>query len=570
MSIERGVAGGLQPARRDKPDRSHGFARGDEPARCDKPDRSHGVAGVMSRLDAISPTGVKGLRGVMSLLDDRLNPIVVKELRQAVQGRFLAGILIFFLALQLLTLGIFLLNRGISSIDLVGGESYGQEVFAILAGILFFAVIFCIPVYAAVRIYSERAGDQMALFFLSTLAPHRIVLGKLLSNLVLSLLLFSACLPYLSFTYYLRGIDLPTVFVALATGLLASVAAIQGAIFLASLPVSRLLRVLIGLAGLFSLMILFLSVLGLAMAMGDSGVGSLLTSWEFWRPALAVLAFGTLIFGLAFSLTVAIVTHVAANRARPVRIYSLAAWLASGAAIAYACLAHSERELAAVWLTLVLSLLAGSLLTAICGRDRMSSRVRGEIPASPIGRAVSFFLFSGSANGLAFSGLLIALTVAAGELFDRHLGRALDGLHLQLLGFCGYVFSYSLLAVLLQRRWLGRYFKRPNTWVLALVLAALFSLTPPIIGFLFSPDAVARSIDQGLWTILNPFAPFQFQTSELATRFSLGWAAVMTIFTGAWFVAQIRAFRAPAGLESEAEVLEAEESSAHDPGGAEG
>ena len=454
---------------------------------------------------------------------------------------------------------------------MIGGESYGQEVFAILTGILFFAVIVCVPVYAAVRIYSERAGDQMALFFLSTLAPHRIVLGKLASNLILSLLLVSACLPYLSFTYYLRGIDLPTVFVALVTGLLASAAAIQGAIFLASLPVSRLLRILIGLAGLFSLMILFTSVLGLAIGMADSGVGSLLTSWEFWRPALAVLAFGSLIFGLAFLLTVALVTHATANRARPVRIYSLVAWATSGAAITYACFVHGERDLVAVWLTLVLSLLAGSLLIAICSRDRMSSRVRGEIPASPIGRAVSFLLFSGSANGLAFAGLLIALTWVVGEVFARHLGRTLNGLHLQLLGFCGYVLSYSLLAVLMQRRWLQQYFKRPNTWVLALVLAALLSLTPPIAGFLVSPDAVAKSIDQGLWTILNPFAPFQFEISELAIRFSLGWAAVMTIFAGPWLVAQIRAFRAPSEGDPESEMREAEipASSAVEPEGAE-
>ena len=114
---------------------------------------------------------------LLGRLADRLNPIVVKELRQAVRGRFLAGVLLFFLALQLLTLGVFLFTQDISSIGLVGGESYGQQVFAFLASILFFATIVCVPVYAALRIYSERADDQMALFFLSTLDPHRIVLG---------------------------------------------------------------------------------------------------------------------------------------------------------------------------------------------------------------------------------------------------------------------------------------------------------------------------------------------------------------------------------------------------------
>ncbi len=483
------------------------------------------------------------LAKLIGRLDDTLNPIVVKELRQAVRGRFLAGILIFFLTLQLLTLGLYLSSKGISSINLVGGKSYGEEVFGVLAGILFFAAVFCVPAAAAARIYSERSGDQMALFFASTLPPHRIITGKLASNLVLSLLLFSACLPYLSFTYYLRGIDLPTVFVALAAGLLASAAAIQGAIFLASLTVSRVLRILLSLIGLGGLMLLYMAVLGLAIAMSDAGIGSQLASWTFWQPALVVLVVGSLIFGLVFFLSVAITTHAAANRARPVRLYALAAWLVSTAATGYLCLVYGER-LVVLWLSLVLPLLAGSLLPAICARDRMSVRVRGEVPRAPAWRPVAFLLFSGSANGLAFSVLLIALTAAVGQIFVRQLGFGSEELA-RLLGFCAYVFAYALLALLLQRHGLRRWFKPAQTWVLALVLMAFMSLAPPIAGFVFAPDVMARSLDFGLWMILNPVAPFGRQLSELAISFAFGWAAVMAILAGRWFVAQVRAFKPP-------------------------
>ena len=497
----------------------------------------------MSRLAALGSRVAAFGGRLAARLDDALNPIVVKELRQAARGRFLAGILIFFLALQLATLGLFLLTKGISSIDLVGGDSYGQEVFGILAGILFFAAVFCVPVYAAVRIYSERAGDQMALFFVSTLAPHRIVAGKLASNLVLSLLLFSACLPYLSFTYYLRGIDLPTVFVALVAGLLISAAAIQGAIFLASLPVSRLLRILIGLGGLGGLTVLFMSSLGVAFTMVDIGVGSQLGSWSFWGPALALGVGGSLLFGLTFFLSVAINTHAAANRARPVRLFALVAWLASGAGAGYACFIHGAEEVAAAWLYLSQVLSAIGLLIAICARDRMSVRVRGEVPRAPGRRLAAFFLFSGSANGVAFSTVMIALTAAVGEVFNRRLGHGLAEPGSQLLGLCAYVFAYALSALLLQRHSLDRWFKRSQTWVLALVLMALGGLAPPIVGFLLVPDALSGSPSFGLWTILNPFSPFQHQVSELATRFALGWAAVMAIFAGGWFIAQARAFR---------------------------
>ena len=45
-------------------------------------------------------------------LDDRLNPIVVKELRQAVKSRLVVAILMLFLGIQLFLLFVFLLTRG--------------------------------------------------------------------------------------------------------------------------------------------------------------------------------------------------------------------------------------------------------------------------------------------------------------------------------------------------------------------------------------------------------------------------------------------------------------------------
>ena len=497
------------------------------------------------------------MRPFLGWLDDRLNPIVVKEVRQAVRGRFLAGLLIFFLALQLATLGIFLLSKGISSIDLVGGESYGEQVFGILAGILFFATVFCIPVYAAVRIYSERSSDAMALFFVSTLSPRRIISGKLASNLVLVLLLFSACLPYLSFTYFLRGIDLPTVFVVLIIGLLASTAGIQGAVFLASLQVTRMLRVLIGLAGLGGLMMLFAMSLGMALALPELGVGSRLGSWTFWGPASGILLTGVLFFGLIFVLSVAIITHGAANRARPVRIYALAAWLVAAAAVGYAGIFQAQGEIVELWLRTTLLLLAGSFLPAVSARDRMSLRVAEEVPRSTLRRLAAFFLFSGSANGVAFSALMVASTVAVAAAFDARMGGVLAHLSWQLLGLCCYLFAYSLIGMRLQRRLLHRWIRREQTWVVVLVLIAAASLLPPIVAFLVAPDTISRSLDFGLSLILNPLAPFQFQLGAFATLFGAGLAVVAAVLAGGWFTAQVRAFRPPAGAlitEPEAEA----------------
>ena len=488
-------------------------------------------------------------------LDDRLNPIVVKEIRQAVHGRFLAGLLVFFLVFQLATLGFFLLSNGLSTIDLVSGVAYGQQVFGILIGILFFATVFCVPVYAAVRIYSERSVQNMALFFISTLSPRHIITGKLTSNIALVLLMISACMPYLSLTYFLRGIDLPTVFGALVVVLLVSVVAIQSAIFLAALEVARMLRVLIGLAGLGWLFTLFSVVLSFAIALPGQGVGSWLSSPDLWGPLTFLLALGAALVGLMFVLSVAIISPKTANRARPVRRYVLGVWLTSGVVTIYACFAHGLEDGVEAWQALWFVGFGLSFLLAICAPDQMSLRVAGEVPRALLPRWWAFFTFSGSANAVAFSLLLMALTAGTAEVLVRRFGVSLGDLPKYYLGFCGYCLAYSLLALWLQRRVIHRWIRRSQTWVVALAMAACFSLAPPITGFLLAPEAIARSPDFGLWMIANPFAPFQQAFGDLATQVGLGWAAAMLLLTHGWFKRQVRAFRPLAELAEPATVL---------------
>src|SRR5436190_23282294 len=75
-------------------------------------------------------------RRLIEWLDDKLNPIVVKELRQAVQSRFVIAVLLLFLLAEVLLFGIFLAVNsragGLSSVEYHGG----REAFAILQGIM--------------------------------------------------------------------------------------------------------------------------------------------------------------------------------------------------------------------------------------------------------------------------------------------------------------------------------------------------------------------------------------------------------------------------------------------------
>ena len=85
------------------------------------------------------------------------------------------------------------------------------------------------------------------LLFITTIKPRSIIVGKMLAAVMLTMMIFSACLPFLTFTYFLRGIDLPSMAVVLALGFVAVTLAAQVAIFIACLPVGRAFKFILGL-----------------------------------------------------------------------------------------------------------------------------------------------------------------------------------------------------------------------------------------------------------------------------------------------------------------------------------
>ena len=109
---------------------------------------------------------------LITRIDDALNPIVVKELRQAVQSRFVVVVLLLFLGLQLLILGSMLVvsdaNKRADLVDYSAGAG-------IFLGLQYLLVVTClvfIPLYTGVRMAAERADNNVDLLFVSTLRPR--------------------------------------------------------------------------------------------------------------------------------------------------------------------------------------------------------------------------------------------------------------------------------------------------------------------------------------------------------------------------------------------------------------
>ncbi len=151
--------------------------------------------------------------GWMERWGDRLNPLVVKEVRQGVRSR------LFWVCFGLMLLACFVISlvAFVSTRDR-GTSTMGSEFFIAFFVCLGLVHFFIIPYSAYRSLAREREDETWVLLVLTGLGPRRILRGKVASYLVQAGLYASAVGPFLLFSYYLNGIDLPTILVVLALG----------------------------------------------------------------------------------------------------------------------------------------------------------------------------------------------------------------------------------------------------------------------------------------------------------------------------------------------------------------
>jgi hypothetical protein len=502
--------------------------------------------------------------GLLSRLDDRLNPIVVRELRQAVKSRLVTSVLLLFVSVQVLILGIFLvvseLNDAPGDIDFRAGA----RMFLVLQGILLGTCMLLVPGVTGARLGVERSDNNVDLMFISSLTPRAIVWGKFLSAVVLVLLIFSACAPFMTFTYLLRGIDIPTILLILAADFLAVLGGTQLAIFLAAVPANRALKGVLGIGGFVALVQLFVFTLMGTVGLVESGLNVFLDSWEFWGPALAVTAGYLGLVGLVFVWSVAVVSPPSANRAVLVRAYVLGLWLTT--AVIAAVWSREVGHCGPVygWVVLSVVLFCLQLVISICEREAWGPRVARTIPRTALLRLPAFLLYSGSAGGVLFSLAGVGLTLLAGAAWVRtYPALGIAAAWEVLVGPAAaavalYTLCYCLTAVALRYYLLGRWAKPMGTWAVALVLVGLGSAGPALAAYFLYYREWGAHTRETWWLLPNPFASV-IELMELrrsagsahpdyarqCLRFTGVWAGAAALACLPWFVRQALAFRPP-------------------------
>ncbi|MEE2641699.1 MAG: hypothetical protein VX768_13815 [Planctomycetota bacterium] len=374
--------------------------------------------------------------------DNLANPILVKEVRQAVKGRFLIVVLALILMGQLGMWYIFTLPEEFNRFNGKVAYTWMLSLFGIALGIT-------MPLYTGVRILSERARQD--LLFVSALSSFQIIWGKFLASGSIILIVFTTFLPFFYLTLLMGGIDVLTISYTLAIIVMALLASVMFTIFMLCGMLPLLMKFILGLATLFGLgWLTTLTVASLAFSLEQDTFFPELAFYTF----LSWITAGPIVIGTLIVLSACIISPASSNRAFVPRIFISAAVVLLIAITGLIVFLSAPRPLdleyflnfiflasTFLWIT------SGIMLSiSASGRFQYGIRLKKTIPRNPWAKRICFPFYSGAANGLLWSFFFFAIS-AAGYLYLVFYSMANDNsFH---LGFTdtGSVFSsYHLLS----------------------------------------------------------------------------------------------------------------------------
>jgi hypothetical protein len=445
-------------------------------------------------------------------LGDRLNPILVKETRQALKSRqfLLTFTLVLFLAWGWSILGIALIGPGAS----VG--AYGGEMFLGYFIILALPLIVIVPFGAYRSLTAEQETRTYELLSITALGPRQIVAGKLGSAVVQMSVYLSAVSPCLAFTYLLRGLDFLTILYFLGGITLASLGASAIGLLLATITPRNQFQVVPMVAAVLGLFLGFIFLIMGAVAFFEEGASSQFADWAFWLANAAVLTVFAAYFLLVCEAAAARLSFASDNRSSRLRaIMVLHFLLITGWIAVFWKLDPAYPD--AVLVFMILAGLHWYIMGALMIGEspRLSSRVKRHLPQSFLGRMFLTWFYPGPGTGymLALCGLTCTLLIVgigmaawrASGIAMHRLSRA-PSLNMPLtfsVLSLSYVAIYLGLGLLLLRALRRVTSAGLLLSVLLQVLLPLFGSLVPLIIQLTSPEL--RHTGFSLMQISNPF-----------------------------------------------------------------
>ena len=252
--------------------------------------------------------------GTVERASDWLNPILVKETRQALKSRQ------FVATFQLMLVASWLIS--VFGVVFAGAaaeyQELGKEFFRWYYGVLAVAVFLVVPFGAFRSLLMERDLHAWEVLSITTLKPRQIVWGKLLSSLVQIFIYYSAITPFMAFAELLKGIDVLTIAFVLAASLGWAVALSLYGLAISTFGSQRYWQVFLTLA----MLIMLLVALYMAIALVNIGMEGMFTFDlpEFWWFVAVIASFVAAYCVLMLQVAIGQLTFDADNRATGVRL----------------------------------------------------------------------------------------------------------------------------------------------------------------------------------------------------------------------------------------------------------
>ena len=341
-------------------------------------------------------------------MSDRLNPILVKETRQALKSRqFIVTFLLMLIASWLISV-----FGTLAAGDSLEFGSAGRGLFTSYFVVLELAIFVVVPYTAYRGLLNERDQTTLELLNITSLSPRQLVWGKLWSAMAQVFIFYSAIAPFIAFTSMLQGFDVALVAFVLAISILVTLCLTMLTLMLAAIPPSKNLQGLmtgaIFLGLLFVISMIFSTIP--VMLMETISFDEI----EFWVGVSAMVVAGLSFFFLFTQIATAHLTFDADNRSTGIRIACSAQFVLFWSVIVFA------------EYTLGRSYFGGSgsaaffaacclIHTSVCGffaateADFVSRRVRRGIPKTMLLRLLATPFLPGGHRGFLYLLLHLAL-----------------------------------------------------------------------------------------------------------------------------------------------------------------
>ncbi len=434
---------------------------------------------------------------------ERLNPILVKEARQALKSK---QFVVTFTLLLLCGWGWSLLGIAFLS----PGVYYAPAGPFMLAGYYFVlaAPLLVVVPFAAFRsLAAEQEDGTYELVSITALSPRLIITGKLGSAVLQMIVYFSALSPCIVFTYILRGVDIFSIGLILFWTFMFSVGLSAVGLLFATASRSRNWQVLFSVVFLLALLLAGLLWSMAVIQILSAGGTPAYDQPDFWLAILAALTAYASFFVLILQAAAAQITFVSANRSTRLRITMAVQQLLWIGWVIYFWLRHPDDD--AFFIMMMFPpfywALVGALMTG--ETPQLSPRARRSLPQSFLGRAFLTWFNPGSGTGYAF-------TVA--NMFALALTVTIVGFVSHAYGFAGQPHD---------ERWLA------FAWMAVAYVAAYLGVGRLILLFMrrFVWGGLAMAfVIQVFVAAMGTILPFLVQLSALGVRFADEYTLIQT------------------------------------------